>query len=107
MHQREVLIEGGASLTDTLHIAFTMITVPMILPIVAFGSVAFGKPFRLYSIITLVTIIVAGIFTALEAPDLSTGRPTPSIGIWERVNIGAFIIWVMALAGQLLQKHEK
>ena len=54
MHQREVLAAGGGTLTDTLHIVFTIVTVPLMLLIISFGAAAFGKWFRIYSIMTIV-----------------------------------------------------
>src|SRR6476469_6010939 len=41
MHQREVLATGGATISDTLHIVFTMITIPLMLLAMGFGSPAF------------------------------------------------------------------
>src|SRR5690606_5033742 len=38
MHQREVLAAGGGTLTDTLHIAFTFITVPLMLSVMGFSA---------------------------------------------------------------------
>src|SRR5678815_2829850 len=60
MHQREVLAAGGGTLTDTLHIVFTLITIPLLIMIIVFGGVAFGKSFLFYSIATLVVLIFFG-----------------------------------------------
>jgi hypothetical protein len=34
----------------------------------------------------------------LEATRLAAHQPTPWLGIAERINIGAYLLWVMALA---------
>jgi hypothetical protein len=42
----------------------------------------------------------------LDAPGVSANKPTPLMGIWERINIGVFLIWVVVLAIVLLKKNE-
>lgn len=51
-----------------------------------------------YSIATLVIFVVLGVLTTLEAPRIAANLPRPWIGVWERINIGAFLLWVVALA---------
>jgi Protein of unknown function (DUF998) len=106
MHQREVLAAGDGSLTDTMHIIFTFVTVPLIMLTIGFGAVALGKRFRQYSIITLMILIFAGVLTGLESPNISKDLPTPWIGVWERINIGVYMLWVAVLASSLLHKTE-
>jgi len=36
--------------------------------------------------------------TFLEAPRLQANLPTPWIGLWERINITVFLLWVGVLA---------
>jgi len=106
MHQREVLAAGGGTLTDTLHIVFTMITVPLFLLTIGFGASSFGKQFRIYSIITIVALIVFGVLTGLDSPRMEANLPTPLIGVWERISIGAYMLWVAMFAIALLQKEK-
>jgi hypothetical protein len=61
MHQRAVLATGRGTLTDTMHIVFGMVTVPLMLVAIGFGAAAFGKRFRIYPIATLVILVVIGI----------------------------------------------
>jgi hypothetical protein len=107
MHQREVLAAGGGTLTDTLHIVFTMVTVPLMMLTIGFGAASFGKRFKLYSIVTLVVLIIAGIFTGIDSPKIEANLPTPSIGVWERINIGVYMLWVVVLSIILLRKENK
>jgi hypothetical protein len=67
------------------------------------GAAAFGKGFRFYSIATMMLLVVFGALTGLEAPGISANLPTPWIGVWERINIGVFLLWVVALAVTLLR----
>jgi hypothetical protein len=106
MHQREVLAAGGGTLNDTLHIVFAFVTVLLMILAIGFGAVIFGKKFRFYSIVTLVVMIAAGIFTGIDSPKISANLPTPWIGIWERINIGVYMLWVIVFAILLLQKKR-
>jgi hypothetical protein len=62
------------------------------------GSVAFGKRFRLYSIISGVGLLAFGAMTFLDALRLQSNLPTPWIGPWERMNIRLFLLWMVVLA---------
>lgn len=105
MHQREVLAAGGGTLTDTLHIAFSIVTVLLFMLSIGFGAASLGKRFRYYSIATMLILIAFGILTALDAPRIQTNSPTPFVGIWERINIGVYMIWVIVLAIALLREE--
>ena len=107
MHLREVLAAGGATLTDTLHIAWTFATVLLMMLAMGFGAAAFGKRFRLYSIATMVILMAFGGLTSTSAPGVSANLPTPWIGVWERINIGVFLLWVVVLAITLLRADEE
>ena len=102
MHQRQVLEAGGGTLSDTMHVLLGAVTVFLMFLAIGFGAAAFGKRFRLYSIVTMVVLFAFGALTFLEAPRLQTNLPTPWIGLWERVNISAFLLWVVVLAAALL-----
>jgi len=106
MHQRDVLAAGGGTMTDTMHIVFAMLTVPLMALEIGFGAAAFGKRFRIYSIISLAILIVFGILTGLDGPAIGKNLPTPFIGIWERINIGVFLLWVVVLAIVLLRRRK-
>lgn len=93
------------TLTDTLHIAWAIITIILMMLIMGFGAAALGKWFRVYTIITFVVFIVFGILIGTEAPGIPENLPTPYIGIWERIKIGAFMLWVIAWAIILLRKE--
>jgi hypothetical protein len=106
MHLREVLAAGGGTLTDTMHIAFAMVTVLIMLLAIGFGAAAFGKRFRLYSIATMVILFAFGAFTIPDAPNIQANLPTPWVGVWERINIGVFLLWVVVLAIILLRARD-
>ncbi|HEV2358803.1 MAG TPA: DUF998 domain-containing protein [bacterium] len=103
MHQREVLAAGGGTWSDTLHVILGLATVLFMLVAIGFGATAFGKSFRLYSIVTILILFVFGALTGLESPRLQANLPTPWIGLWERINILGFLLWVVVLAVALLR----
>jgi hypothetical protein len=106
MHQREVIATGGKSLTDTMHIIFTMVTVTLMLLVIGFGAAALGKRFRIYSIVTMALLILFGAITGIDSPDMEAGLPTPWIGISERISIGAYMLWLLVFSFALLQKEK-
>ena len=101
MHQREVLAAGGGTLSDTLHVVLGAVTAFLMFLAIGFGAAAFGKRFRVYSVVTIVVLLVFGGLTFLEAPRVQMNLPTPRIGLWERINISVFLLWVVTLAAVL------
>jgi len=89
--------------TDTMHIVLGMVTVLLMLLAIGFGGAAFEKHFRNYSIATIVILVLFGILTGLDAPHIAANLPTPRIGIWERISIGAYLLWVGVLSIVLLR----
>lgn len=103
MHMRGV----EPSLSDTLHIVWAMVAVLFMMVMMGFGAAAFGKWFRLYTIASMVLLIGLGFLTSLDAPKIPENLPTPWLGVWERIMIGIFLLWVVALALVLLRKIRK
>ena len=106
MHQREVLAAGGGTLTDTLHIVWTVVTIVLMLLAIGFGAAAFGKRFRLYSIATMVILVAFGALTGMDAPR-AAGKPAHAV---DR-GLGAhqhrrLLFWVVVLATALLRGRE-
>lgn len=93
------------TLTDSMHIVLGAVTVLLMLLAIGFGAAALGKSFRLYSITSLAILVGFGALTGVEAPRIAANLPTPWIGLWERINIGAFLLWVVVLAIVLLRRR--
>lgn len=91
------------ALTDALHIAFTIVAVVLMFLEIGFGAAALGWQFRIYSVATLVIFVVCGALTFAGAPQLAANQPTPWLGVWERINIAAYMLWIIVLAGSLLR----
>ena len=103
MHQREVLAAGGGTLSDSMHVVLGGVTVFLMFLAIGCGAAAFGKRFRVYSIASIVVLLAFGGLTFLEAPRLQANLPTPWIGLWERINISVFLVWVVTLATTLMR----
>jgi Protein of unknown function (DUF998) len=88
---------------DVPHIALTGVIVLFILSAVALGVSLYGRRWRLYSFATLAIILGSGALTGLAGSRLAAGQPTPWLGVAERINIGAYLLWVAALAIILLR----
>jgi hypothetical protein len=71
-----------------------------------FGATAFGHRFRRYSVASLFVLVVCGALTFWDAPRVGANLPTPWIGVWERINIGVFPLWVVVLAATLLRNDN-
>jgi hypothetical protein len=106
MHQRAVLAAGGGTLTDTLHIAWTVVTNLLFMLAIGFGAAALGKRFRLYSVATMVSLVAFGMLTGMDAPRLQANLPTPWMGVWERISIGVFLLWMVVLAITILRVQD-
>jgi len=107
MHRREVIALGGGTLTDTLHIAWAMTTLLLMVLIMGFGAAPLEKRFRFYTMLSWVVFIAFGILSWLQSPGIEKNQPTPLIGVWERINIAAFMLWVMVLAMILLGRNKR
>jgi len=86
------------SATDTMHLIVTTIQVLVMLLYIGFGAAAHGKGFRLYSIGTMLTLLVFGALAGLQAPRVAAQLPTPWLGVIERMNIYSSMLWVLVLA---------
>lgn len=98
---------AGQTSTDTMHAVLTGVIVALILLAVGFAAGAFGMWFRFYSLATLGVLVVFGVLAGLEAPRLAANEPTPWLGVFERVNIGAYLLWLLVLAAVLLRAQAK
>lgn len=100
MHLRGV----EPTLTDTLHIAWSMAWLLVMLTVMGLAAAALGKRFRIYTLTTLAVFVVFGALTSAGGFDLAANRPTPWIGLWERINMGAGFLWIAVLAVALLRR---
>lgn len=96
-----------ATLTDTMHGMLTMAGNLFMLLALLSAATAFGKRFGIYSILTGVLLMGFGALTGMYIPNVAAGLPTPLMGVYERVNIFAYMLWVIVLAVILLTSDRK
>ena len=89
--------------SDLPHIVLTGVIVLFILSAIGFGASLYGRRWRLYSFATLMTLLATGAWTGFEGSRLAAGQPTPWLGIGERINIGAYLLWVLVLSISLMR----
>jgi len=104
MHMREVTASGGGNFQDVAHIGLGAATEIIYLCALGFAAAALGKAFRAYSIATFVALFVFGALLFRDAPGVGANRPTPLVGVWECINIGLFLAWMIVLAMALLRR---
>ena len=107
MHRREIIAAGGGTLTDTLHLVWAFVHLILMLLMIGFGAAALGKGFRIFSVVIVLAFLVFGTLTSIESRGIEANLPTPYVGIWERINIGAYMLWVIVFAIILLRKNSK
>jgi hypothetical protein len=107
MHPRDVLAAGGATLADTGHLVLVGATGVVMVAAMAFGAAAFGRLFRVYSIATIVVLLVCGAMTGADKSRIEANLSTPWAGLWERINIGFTLLWVAVLAVVLLRTSRE
>ena len=90
------------SLTDTLHIVWTAVTLLMMLGVMVLAATAFGRRFRQFTVAILAIWLVCGTLTGLDGPRVAANLPTPWIGVWERINAGAYLLWLVVFAVALI-----
>jgi Protein of unknown function (DUF998) len=94
MDSREV--EG--SVRTVVHERATAVMVMSMLLAMALGAFIRGVRFRIYSLATLLTVIVFAGLTFEQVTLLAAHEPAPYLGMIERANIYAWMLWVAVLS---------
>jgi hypothetical protein len=94
-----------ATARGSLHGVMTLLMSLLIVLSMGFGAFLVGRWFRYYSFVTIVIVITFGALTALQIPQLEAGQSTPWMGLTERINIYATMLWFAALGSALLRSR--
>ena len=106
MNTREALAAGERGLQNAMHPPLTAVMSLFIVLAMGFGATLLGKRFRYYSYGTIALLIVFGVLTSLQAGKMVADEPTPWMGLTERINIYATMLWVAVLAIGLLRAQK-
>jgi len=98
---------AGSLASDAPHIVLMAVIVLLLLLAIGFGAFTLGRRFRIYSFATLLTIVLFGALTARFAASIGAGQPTPRVGIIERIDVYAPLLWIAVLAVALLQRRRR
>jgi len=103
MTSRPDMIRTGTASNDTGHLVLTTLTIVFIIAEIGLAALAFGTRFRVYSAVTVVTVLVFGALVGPLAAGIPNGKPTPWMGLYERVSIGGWLLWMTVLAVVLVR----
>ena len=106
MSSRLDIASGKAASNDVGHLVLTGVTGAEIVALLGLGAAAFGPKFRAYSLASAAVVLGSGALTSRQAANLSRGKPTPAMGLYERASIGAWLQWMAALAVILLREKR-
>jgi hypothetical protein len=102
MAAREVIAAGQDTFRNQMH-AWYGIGMPIFFVLaIGFGSRLFGKRFRFFSYAIILTMVVCGLLVGLQTSALTANQPTPWLGVEERMNAYASMLWFAVLAVGLL-----
>jgi hypothetical protein len=101
MHLRGTAV----TLTDTLHIVWMAVSGLLTMLAMGFAAAALGKRFRVYCITSIVVLLATGAMTSVDAPNIAANLPTPWVGVWERISIACWMLWLLVLAVALLRRQ--
>lgn len=99
MTARQGVVAGAAMATNDIgHIGMTAVTAVFVLAEIGSSAAGLGRGFRIYCAATVAVILLFGGLTGAQAPHVAQRLPTPLMGFYERVNIGAWLLWMAVLA---------
>ena len=90
--------------TDTMHLILA--TNPFVLLSIAFAVAAFRGWFRIYTVATIVMLLLPAVFAFHYAPEVQANQPTPGLGLSERVGQYVYALWQSVLAIVLLRERS-
>jgi hypothetical protein len=106
MNTREALAAGEGGLRNAMHPPGTIVMSLFIVLAMGFGATLLGRRFRYYSYGTIVILLVFGALVSMQVNQMAANEPTPWMGIEERINIYATMLWVAVLAIGHLRAQE-
>lgn len=91
-------------LTGALHLIEGAVEMLLLLTAMGFASGTLDRKFRLYTIFTIVLMLIFGIWSGMDSPLVEAGMPTPWLGIKERIMWYSYQVWFIVLSLRLLQQ---
>ncbi len=92
--------------TDTMHLAFAVSAIVLMVGFIASGAIALGGGFRFYSALTVLAMLAAGGVVSTQIAAIAAGEPTPWMGLVERISVYGPIVWMAVFAVTLLRRER-
>jgi hypothetical membrane protein len=89
------------SFTDSMHLILA--TNPFVLLSIGLSLAAFRGAFRLYTLATIVALLLPAVFAFQYVAEVEANLPTPGLGLGERFAQYAYALWQSVLALVLLR----
>ena len=103
---RETLEAGKETWRNIMHLPATAVSVLCILLAMGLGATLLGRRFRYFSYAMILAIVVFGVLAGRQIAQMGENQPTPWLGIVERGNVYAIMLWVAVLAIGLLRAQK-
>jgi hypothetical protein len=55
----------------------------------------------------MLILVLFGWLTGMDGPRIASNLPTPWVGVWERISIAAYMLWVILFAVALLLREGR
>jgi hypothetical protein len=104
MSSRADLATGGAGVNDTGHLVLVTMTGIFVFTELALAAASFGNRFRLYAAASVVIMVVFGSLTSSWPAMIEAGEATPWMGLFERISIAAWLVFLVVVAATLLRQ---
>lgn len=92
-------------LAGALHLIEGGVEMLILLTAMVFASGALDQKFRLYTIFTIILMLIFGAWSGMDSPLIEAGMPTPWLGVKERIMWYSYQLWFVVLSIRLL--HER
>jgi hypothetical protein len=99
--RHEIAAGTSDAVADVGHLVMSGVSLVLWLGTLWSGGRAFGKSFRLYSLVTAAGVLLFGGLTGVQSNHIAAGEPTPWLGVVERAMFGVFFVWMVVLAGKV------
>jgi len=93
--------------SDTMHIAFAVGAILLMLALIGVGAAGLGRRFRIYSAITVIAMLAAGAVVSTQISAIAAGLPTPWMGLVERISVYGPIAWIGMFGVALMNRDGR
>lgn len=105
MTSREEMAPGPMAANDVGHLVLSGLTVSLILLEMGFSAAALGRGFRILSAVCAAAMLGFGAAMGVGAANVGAG-PTPLLGLFERLMLAGWLVWMSALSVALLRRRS-